>query len=91
LFTDYTLYIVSYNRVYAIERKNVSPLAQQIYDLVVGNGGRMTYTAVQAALPFQDQVNVPSAFKEAKRAGKLRQEVRQLESGGIVHEYIKAD
>lgn len=51
----------------------------------------MTYTAVQAALPFQDQVNVPSAFKEAKRAGKLRQEVRQLESGGIVHEYIKAD
>ena len=70
----------------------MSPLAQQIYDLVVANGGRMLYSAVQAAIPFQDQASVPSAFKEAKRAGKLRQEVSQNAStGAIVHEYIKAD
>ena len=70
----------------------MSPLAQQIYDLVVTNGGKMLYRDVQAALSFQDQASVPMAFKECKRANKLRQEVAQDPvTGEIRHSYIKAD
>jgi len=70
----------------------MSPLAQQVYDLVVANGGTMLYSAVQAALAVQDQNSLPSAFKECKRAGKLRQEVTQDPStGAMLHSYIKAD
>lgn len=68
----------------------MSVLAQQVYDMVSAAGGRMVYAAIQAALSPQDQGNLPSAFKECKRAGLLRQEVStDPGTGAIVHEYIK--
>jgi len=68
----------------------MSVLAQQVYNIVAAApGGRMAYADVQAALAPEDRAYLPTAFREAKKAGMLRQEVSQTEAGTLLHEYIK--